>query len=99
LCNWREQLLSRQSDLHSGATWEVGVLLYGGGPASDFIFVPSFVNVVGLRFIWYTLYMEVSVQHRFRPIYLWYPLDEHLDGPQTPSGSGDEKKIPDPTGN
>jgi hypothetical protein len=27
-----------------------------GGPAYDFIFVPQYVIVVGLRFKWYTLY-------------------------------------------
>jgi hypothetical protein len=36
-------------------------VLHGGGPASDFIFVPYSVIVVGLRFKWCTLYKIIVV--------------------------------------
>jgi hypothetical protein len=47
--NWREQRPSKKGDLGSIVTGEVGSQLHGDRPASDFIFVPSYVIVVGLR--------------------------------------------------
>jgi hypothetical protein len=34
--------------------------LYGGGPASDFIFVPLYGTVFELRFKWCTLYKPIA---------------------------------------
>jgi hypothetical protein len=58
LRNWREQRPSNQSGRNSNVTggwgaWES--VLHGGGPASNFIFVPKYVIVAGLCFKWYTL--------------------------------------------
>jgi hypothetical protein len=57
LRNWREHRPSNQGDLDSchGEGWKS--LLHGGGPASDFIFVPKYVTVVGLRYKLYALHV------------------------------------------
>jgi hypothetical protein len=51
LRNLRDQRPSNQGDLDSSVTGEVG-----GGPTSDFIFVPFHMIVVGLNFKWYAYF-------------------------------------------
>jgi hypothetical protein len=53
LRNRLEQWPSNQGDLDS----EAGRVLHRSGPASDFLFVPKYVIVVGLHFKWYTVYL------------------------------------------
>jgi hypothetical protein len=54
LRNWREQRPTIQGDVeYRVGVWES--ISQGGEPASDLIFLPCFVIVVGLLFKWYTL--------------------------------------------
>jgi hypothetical protein len=56
LCNWYEQRPSNQGDFSSTATGKVERVYYTGRSASDLIFVPKYVIVVGSRLKFYTLY-------------------------------------------
>jgi hypothetical protein len=60
LRSWREKRPSNKDDLESSVKEEVGRVLHGGGPASDFIFVPLYVIVVGLHFKWRTVYLPLA---------------------------------------
>jgi hypothetical protein len=53
--NWREQRPSNQGGLDPSVTREDGSLLHRGAHASDFIFVPNTLLLLGGVFIWYTL--------------------------------------------
>jgi hypothetical protein len=56
LRNWSYQRPSSKGGLDSSVTVEVGRVYYtGGGAASDLIFVPYYLIVVGLRFKFYNL--------------------------------------------
>jgi hypothetical protein len=45
----------------------LGESITRGGPASDFIFVPWYVIVVGLRFKCYTLYTQRGIRESYTP--------------------------------
>jgi hypothetical protein len=77
LRNWGEQRPRTEGSLDSGDTGELGRVSYGSGLASDFIFIPSYLIVVGLHLIRCTLYY-VRFQYVRACMLMWKVVCVHV---------------------